>query len=158
MRNLAKKILQGYLNIRINIIKTKGKIMQIQRTGCQQNFGTAQVGIIKNKKMLRKLGDLDRYFRRENIEGFRCITFSGEKVLFADGDEAAFFNEALRGQEGFAESLEEHLVSKAIYLSTINDTETVEIGGDTLDELLRKVPMIQRFGDVLAILFNPMKN
>lgn len=134
--------------------------MQIQRTGYQQNFGTIKVGLIQNRKMLRKLGDFDRFLRREGIKDLRCITVSPEKVIFLDDYHAKSINDGLiMLQPGRFDKLgEDNWVEAATNFSESENAQTVVIECDALDELLQKLPMLHGFKDVLISLFNPMKS
>lgn len=135
--------------------------MQIQRTDYQQNFGTCVSATIHSPKVLKNLAILDKRLASRVAPECRCVRFSPNEVLFADGDDVTMITNWKYGGEPLSTSKREELEELAEGLAEDINTHEAEVDSDTLEELFQKVPMLQKFKDIKNILtsiFNPHKS
>ena len=118
--------------------------MQIQRTNNQQNFGTTVVTKVHSPKMMEILVDLDKYLAHHNEPECRCIKFAQDEVLFADGGDVMVIQEMRHPEKEISDLSDAYKAA--------DDTHEAEIDGDNLEELLQKVPMLQKFERVKKFL------
>lgn len=123
--------------------------MQIQRTGYQQNFGTEFVATIHSPNVMRKLAILERRLVTKKAPECICVTCPPSKVYFADGEDVEMVFRRLNDGEL---STPEQLDDFAATLEECMDVHAAEIEGDSLNELLEKVPMLKKFPFVQNIL------
>lgn len=123
--------------------------MQIQRTGYQQNFGTQVVATIKSPQVMSKLAILERRLAKMESPEVVCMTSPPNKVIFVDGED---LDVIAAGRDQGQLSTKQDLEDLVIGLEASSSAHEAEIDGDSLDELLAKVPMLQKFSFVQNIL------
>lgn len=123
--------------------------MQIQRTGYQQNFGTEVVATIRSPKVMSKLVILEKRLAARNSPEFVCMTSPPDRVLFVDGEDVEMI---VGGKERGELCTEDDVANLVMGIEELLDTHVAEVNGDSLEELLAKVPMLQKFPFVQNIL------
>lgn len=125
--------------------------MQIQRTGYQQNFGTATAAPI-DESLLRGVFAIDQSLSRIDNPECRFIPYldrtEGIKMLFVDGDESRSIHEIDRNWTSglYGDELEKRVNTILADPKTIIQERKIL----TLSELLERVPMLRKFGAAIA--------
>lgn len=130
--------------------------MQIQGTGYQQNFGDAVIAPLRNKRLFVHLINLDTHLKLKPEPTYRFIPVAKQdeavKFLFVDGEDAKIIQ---KETDIFDRQLREGVETPGLtaIIKTFQEMPTTKIIPDeisTLDDLLRKVPMLEIFRDVLS--------
>lgn len=125
--------------------------MQIQRTGYQQNFSSAVIAPINNKFLFVQLINLDTNLVKAKNPIFRFIPFAKQKeavkFLFVDGEDAKIIHEA---EDIFDKQLRKGIKTTELEESIkvfqeLPRTEVISEEISTPEDLLKKVPMLERF-------------
>lgn len=131
--------------------------MQIQRTGYQQNFGSA-VSIPINYRLYKTLQSVDSLVSRGN---HRTIAFVNDaqtfEALCADGDEARFIgNAGINSMHGLAVRVHGNLTElgkKVMELKGRSTTIVIPEEVSTPEALMTKVPMLRQFSCFIESMF-----